>query len=395
MSQKSFPSFPLSRFLPFLLFFALLYGCGRTTPSSPERLGPSLEQLEPTNLPAFLDDLDRVSLKTAVARSLAALRQKNGAESIAFGKERVPVARIRDGLTAFLTLLETNTDLRFVLARDFAVYRVTAPVRFTGYYEPVLSGSLVRTARYCYPLYRRPDDLVEVNVPASSSEHVGEKLYGRMVNGKLLPYFSRAEIDGQGALAGKYYELVWVDDPVARFFLHIQGSGQIQLPDGKRLRVGYAGTNGKPYQSIGKFLLDQGKLRPGETSAPAIRRYLQAHPDEQDSILFHNQRYVFFQFTADGPRGSLGTLLTPGRSLATDPKIYPPGALGFIQSRRPVVGDHEQVTWQEFSRFVLLQDSGAAISGWGRADLFWGSGAETEAGYMAQGGELYLLVKKP
>ena len=395
MNQKPFLRFPLSPVLPFLLFFILLCGCGSTIPPSPTRPGPSLERLEPSTLPAFLDDLDRDSLKIAVAQSLAVLRQKNGAERIAFGTERVPVARIRDGLTAFLTLLETNIDLHSGLARDFAVYRVTAPVLFTAYYEPVLSGSLMRTARYCFPLYRRPDDLVEVNMPASSSEHVGERLSGRMVDGKLLPYFSRAEIDGQGALTGRHYELLWVEDPVARFFLHIQGSGQIQLPDGKRLRVGYAGTNGKPYQSIGKFLLDQGKLRPGETSASAIRRYLQAHPDEQDSILFHNQRYVFFQFTTDGPRGSLGTLLTPGRSLATDPKIYPPGALGFIHSRKPVVGQHEQVTWQEFSRFVLLQDSGAAISGWGRADLFWGSGAETEAGYMAQGGELYLLVKKP
>ncbi len=390
-----FPRFPLSSFLPSLLFFALFCCCGRAIPPSPERPGPSLERLDPTDFPAFLDDLDRASLKTAVAQSLSALRPKHGTESIAFGKERVPVARVRDSLTAFLALLETHTDLRPALARDFAVYRVTALVLFTGYYEPVLNGSPVRTARYRYPLYRRPDDLVEVDGSTVSPERAGEKLYGRMVNGKLLPYFSRAEIDGHGALAGKQYELIWVDDPVACFFLHIQGSGQIQLPDGKRVRVGYAGTNGQPYQSIGKLLLDQGKLHLGETSALAIRRYLQAHPDEQDTIFFHNQRYIFFQFASDGPRGSLGIPLTAGRSLATDAKIYPPGALGFIHSRKPVVGQQEQVSWQEFSRFVLLQDSGAAISGWGRADLFWGNGVEIEAGYMAQEGELYLLVKKP
>jgi membrane-bound lytic murein transglycosylase A len=329
-------------------------------------------------------------------RSLDVLRQRSGTETLAFGKERVPVARVREGLAAFLALLKTRTELRPALARDFVVYRVTAPVLFTGYYEPVLAGSLVRTARYRYPLYRRPDDLAEVNnVSTSSPEPAGEKLYGRMVDGQLLPYFSRAEIDGQGVLSGKRYELLWVDDPVARFFLHIQGSGQVRLPDGRRLRVGYAGTNGKPYRSIGKLLLDQGKLGPGEASAPAIRRYLYAHPDEQDAVFFHNQRYVFFQFTPDGPRGSLGALLTPGRSLAVDPQIYPPGALGFIRSRRPIVGRQGQVTWQEFSRFVSLQDSGAAISGWGRADLFWGSGPEAEAGYMAREGEFYLLVKKP
>jgi membrane-bound lytic murein transglycosylase A len=186
-----------------------------------------------------------------------------------------------------------------------------------------------------------------------------------------------------------------VDDPVARFFLHIQGSGQIQLPNGTRLRIGYAATNGKPYHSVGKILLEQGKLRPGETSTPAIRRYLQTHPAEQNRIFSLNPRYIFFQPTPGGPRGSLGVPLTPGRSLAIDPKVYPQGALGFIQTRRPVVDQQEQVTWQEFSRFVLLQDSGAAITGWGRADLFWGSNAETEAGSMAQEGELYLLVKKP
>jgi membrane-bound lytic murein transglycosylase A len=393
--RESFPRFPVSLFLPVFFIFALFYGCGyRTYASLSERLEPSLERLEPTSLPAFVDDLDRASLKTAVMRSLDVLRQRNGAENLAFGKERVSVARVREGLAAFLALLKTKAELRPALARDFAVYRVTSPVLFTGYYEPVLDGSLVRTARYRYPLYRRPDDLVEVDsVSTSSPGSVGEKLYGRTVDGKMLPYFSRAEIDGQGMLSGKHYELVWVDDPVARFFLHIQGSGQIRLPDGKRVRVGYAGTNGKPYQSIGKLLFDQGKLHPGETSAPAIRRYLYAHPDEQDAVFFYNQRYVFFQLTADGPRGSLGALLTPGRSLATDPQLYPLGALGFIHSRKPIVSQHEQVTWQEFSRFVLLQDSGAAISGWGRADLFWGSGAE--AGYMAQEGELYLLVKKP
>jgi peptidoglycan lytic transglycosylase A len=394
--HKPFPRFPVSLSLPVFLAFSLFCECSYITlpsRSSLERREPALERLEPANLPAFIDDLDRASLKTAVTQSLETLRQKDGGQSITFGNDRVPITRIRDGLAAFLTLLKTNAELRPALARDFAVYRVTAAVLFTGYYEPVLAGSLVRTARYRYPLYRRPDDLVEI----PSADPTGEKLYGRMVKQKLLPYFSRAEIDGQGALAGKRYELVWLDDPVARFFLHIQGSGQIELPDGKRLRVGYAGTNGRPYQSIGKLLLAQGKLLPGESSAPAMRRYLYAHPEEQDLIFFHNQRYVFFQFTADGPRGSLGALLTTGRSVAIDPKIYPLGALGFIHSRKPIVGPHEHITWQEFSRFVLLQDSGAAIRNWDRADLFWGSSAEAEveAGYMAQEGELYLLVKRP
>jgi membrane-bound lytic murein transglycosylase A len=356
---------------------------------------PPLERLEPAKFPLFLDDLDRPSLQAAVTQSLTALRQRNGVETLTLGEERVSIAQVRGSLKAFLALLETETDLQSALKEGFDVYRVTSPVLFTGYHEPVLRGSLVRTERYRYPLYRRPDDLVEVDLSVFLSERAGEKLYGRVVNGKLLPYFSRAEIDGQDALAGKQYELVWVDDPVARFFLHIQGSGQVQLPGGAPLRVGYAAANGRPYQSIGKILLNQGKLRPGEASTPAIRRYLEAHPAEQAAVFFQNPRYIFFQPVPDGPRGSLGVPLTPGRSLAVDPKIYPAGALGFIRTRRPLIGPQEQVAWREFSRFVLFQDSGAAITGWGRADLFWGNDAETEAGSMAQEGELYLLVKKP
>jgi membrane-bound lytic murein transglycosylase A len=346
-------------------------------------------------VPPFVDDLDRASLKAAVTQSLTALQKKEPAEALAFGAEHLSVDRIRQSLSAFLALLESSKELRSAVISNFDVYRVTVPVLFTGYHEPLLNGSRVRTHRYRYPLYRRPDDLVEVDPSLFFPERTGEKLYGRVVNGKLFPYFSRAEIDQQGALADKQQELVWVDDSIARFFLHIQGSGQIALPDGSRLRIGYAASNGRPYRSVGKFLLDQGKLSSGQTSAPAIRRYLAAHPAEQDEIFAHNQRYIFFQPTPNGPRGSLGVPLTPGRSLATDPNHYPIGALGFIRTMRPVVSPVEQISWQEVSRFVLLQDSGAAITGFARADLFWGGGADIEAGYMAQEGELYLLVKKP
>jgi membrane-bound lytic murein transglycosylase A len=393
ITRVAFPDFSFSLFLLFPVFLLFPCSCNRTGTTP-----PVLERLDSASLPTFADDLDRPSLKAAIQQSLIALRGKKETEGLAFGEERVSVGRIRDGLTAFLALLETGTDLQLALQRDFEVYHVAIPVLFTGYYEPLLHGNLVPTERYRYPLYRRPDDLVEVDLSVFSPEHAGEKLYGRVVNGKLLPYFSREEIDGRDVLAGKGYELVWVDDPIARFFLHIQGSGQIQLPDGQRLRVGYAGTNGKAYRSIGKWLLDQGKLRSGETSTPAIRRYLREHEEEQDTIFFHNQRYIFFHITpltAEGPQGSLGVPLTPGRSLATDPKIYPPGALGFIHTRRPVVDTQGEITWKEFSRFVLLQDRGAAITGWKRADLFWGSGDDTEAGSMAQEGTFYLVLKKP
>lgn len=372
----------LSRCIFLLLF--VLCDRGRITHAA-------LERLDPGSIPSFHDDCDRASLKVAVAQSLAVLRRKNEGAMLSFGEQRISVARIRESLQAFLLMLEKNENLQAALRRDFDIYRVSTPVLFTGYHEPLLHGSRVRTPRFRYPIYRRPDDLVEAS-PAASG--VGQKQFGRLVNGQFLPYFSREEIDGEGVLDGKQYELLWVDDLISLFFLHIQGTGQVILPDGTRLRVGYVASNGRPYTSIGKLLLEQGKLAPGEATTPAIRRYLQRRPAEQRALFFANARYIFFQFAPDGPRGSLGAPLTAGRSLATDPRLYPAGAVGFIRTKIPLVETSDQVSWKKSSRFVVLQDAGAAITGWRRADIFWGVDAEDEAGLMAQEGEMYLLLKK-
>ena len=246
----------------FLLLF--VFGAGRAQ--------AALERLAPDDIPAFSDDLDRASLKTAVAQSLTAFRFKNDTEMLPFGQHQISVARVRTSLQAFLGVLERNEDIQEALRRDFDIYRVTTPVLFTGYHEPLLRGSRVRTDRFRYPIYRPPDDLVEVRITGAEGK---EKKFGRMVSGEFLPYFSREEIDGKGVLNGKHCEMLWVDDPLSLFFLHIQGSGQVVLPDGKRARVGYIASNGRPYTSIGKLLLERGKLAPGEATTPAIRRYLQ------------------------------------------------------------------------------------------------------------------------
>jgi membrane-bound lytic murein transglycosylase A len=336
----------------------------------------SLEPVSSEFLPFTADDLDRASLITAVQHSLTALRKKDGTVTLARGGQQVTVSHVREGLELFLSLLHNHNEdnLGSALLRHFDLFQTPSPVLFTGYHEPLLNGSLVRTEHYRYPLYRPPDATLSDDVALSS--------------------LSRAQIDGQDALAGKGYELVWLDDPIDRFFLHIQGSGLIRLPGGTHLRAGYAADNGKPYQSIGKMLVEDGKLQSGSTSTLAIRQYLKSHPQERDAILFHNGRYIFFRLIPDGPVGSLGVPLTSGRSLAVDPTIYPAGGLAFIHTKRPVVTQANHVIWKDFFRFVLLQDAGAAIKGPTRADLFWGSAAEAEAGLMAQPGELYLLVKK-
>ncbi len=355
---------------------------------------PVLKRLPAHQIPPLVDDLDRQSLQAVLRQSTAALKHKPGTQTVAFGRKRISIGRLRDSLAAFLALLNQPGDWTANLQRDFDLYRATAPVLFTGYHEPELRGSFIRTARYRYPVYRRPTNLVEVDATQFASRPFEEKVYGRVANGKLVPYFSRAQIDGQGILAHQYKELVWLDSPIERFFLHIQGSGKIRLPDGVWFRIGYAASNGWPYRSIGKRLLMQGKLGPGEASAKAIRRHLRRHPTERDEILFHNPRYIFFRVVSEGPLGSLGVALTPGRSIATDPGWYPPGAVGFIVTKKPRLNGNEQVSWQSFSRFVSLQDRGAAITGPGRADIYWGSGPQPEAGFMAQNGELYLFLKK-
>ncbi len=374
--------------LLFLCFLVLLL------PVADSRAEPALTLLPAHQIPPLVDDLDRSSLKAVLQQSLAALAQKPDSQAFSFGQQQISADRVRDSLGAFLALLDQPGDLALEVQRAFDLYRATVPVLFTAYHEPELRGSFIRTERYRYPLYRPPTDLVQVDASRFTTQRFPPDMYGRVTNGRLVPYFSRAQIDGQRILVPQRRELVWLDDPVELFFLHIQGSGKIRLPDGAWFRVGYAASNGWPYRSIGKLLLGQGKLQTGEASAQGIRHYLRQHPAEQDRILFHNSRYIFFRVVSAGPLGSLGVPLTPGRSIAVDPNWYPPGALGFIRTTKPHLDKDGQVSWQPFSRFVALQDRGAAITGPGRADIYWGSGPQPEAGLMAQRGELYIFLKK-
>lgn len=356
-----------------------------------------LERVAGRHLPVFTDDLDREPLKAAVEKSLEFYRRKPAEQTLAFGKGTITAKELEASLVTFLSLLKEKADLNRTIPAYFDVYRVTRPVLFTGYYEPVLNGSRERNGRYQHPLYRRPDDLLEIDLSLFLPDYRGEKLLGRLVDGKLIPYFTRAEIDREQCLAGKGYELAWVDDPAALFFLHVQGSGQIFLEDGSRLRVGYAASNGRAFRSVGRLLLEKGLLSPEDVSMQSVRLYLKNHPEEQEKVLFHNERYIFFRPVPEGPQGSTGAVLTPGRSMAIDPRVYPTGALAFIRAQRPVFNEaQERVSWRPFSRFVLAQDSGVAITGPGRADLFWGSGEEAElaAGHMGRAGEMYFLVKK-
>ncbi len=262
---------------------------------------------------------------------------------------------------------------------------------FTGYYEPLLHGSLEKTDRYHVPLYKKPDDLIEVNLGAFRATLKGQNIAGRVEKGRLVPYHDRAEI-GKGALAKKGEVLLWVDDPVQAFFLHIQGSGRVKFEDGTEMRVGYAGQNGHVYYAIGKYLVENGTLPKEKVTMPAIRDYLAAHPDEAEMVMNKNASYIFFRELegADGPLGAEGVALTEGRSLAVDRRIFPYGM--------PVWLDLEGVFDSEkrIRRLVVAQDTGGAIRGAVRGDVFWGHGAEAEnnAGHMKSRGRYWVLLPR-
>ena len=263
---------------------------------------------------------------------------------------------------------------------------------FTGYYEIELRGSRRREGGFTSPLLKRPADLVMVELGLFRPAWRGERIAGRVENGQLKPYASRAEIE-RGALAQRGLELFWVDDAVDAFFLHIQGSGRVRLPDGTVARIGYDGQNGHPYVPIGRLLAERGALPRDEVSMQTIRAWLAAHPGEAAALMEENPSYVFFReiagpADAGGPLGAQGVALTAGRSLAVDRAFLPLGAPIWLDLEDPAEGNGR------LRRLVVAQDTGGAIRGPVRGDLFWGFGpqAAERAGMMKDRGTYYILL---
>lgn len=301
--------------------------------------------------------------------------------------------------TAAATAAATPDAARAFFAAAFVPYRVTdrgdADGLFTGYYEPLLRGARAPDARYRHPLLGRPADLVSVDLGQFDPELEGRRVAGRVAGGRLVPYPDRAAIE-RGALAGRGLELLWVDDPVDRFFLEIQGSGQVRLPDGGTVRVGYADQNGHPYRAIGKDLIASGAIAKEQVSMQAIRAWLETHPDEAPAVMARNPSYVFFRELPDlagasGPLGAQGVPLTPGRSLAVDRKFLPLGAPVWLDATAPYPEGERPLR-----RLLVAQDTGGAIRGPVRGDVFWGAGPEAErlAGRMKSPGRLFVLLPR-
>lgn len=290
----------------------------------------------------------------------------------------------------------------------FTPYEIWADVKnpasreglFTGYYEPMLKAvepaplekAEAPSARQGTPLYLKPDDLITVDLGAFKPELKGQNITGRVTEGKLVPYYTRAEIE-QGALGGKAFEILHVTDPVDAFFLHIQGSGQVVMPDGSIKRVGYAAQNGHKYVAIGKELIDAGYMKKEDVSMQSIRAWLEANPDKAQDLMNKNPSYIFFRpLDGEGPLGAEGVALTPLRSLAVDRRKIPYGAPVFLDISAPdPAADNTRI-----KRLMIAQDTGGAIRGTVRGDFFWGADAVAahNAGLMKSRGHAWVLLPR-
>ena len=287
--------------------------------------------------------------------------------------------------------------LRAFFEAHFEPYQLTNPDgstsgMITGYYEPLLRGSRTRTATFNQPVYGVPPDLLTIDLGSVLPDLKNMRLRGRLQGNKIVPYYSRAEIESREAIHPEH-ALLWVDDAVELFFLQVQGSGRVKLPNGQTVRLAYADQNGHPYLSIGRVLVEWGEMTAEQASLQGIQAWARQNPARLDKLLNSNPSYVFFREQAlkvgaeEGPSGSLGVPLTAGRSLAVDTSNVPLGAPVFLATTRP---DNAA----PIRRLMLAQDTGGAIRGAVRADYFWGFGADAGgmAGRMRQQGRMWVLL---
>lgn len=366
-------------------------GVGRSLSTS-EREAATLRALDDATCRELLhDDATPDSLLQAAERNLDYLSRLAPERRLSLLGREVPVAQL---VAATRAVLDSGGAQPERLCDRLRLYQVALgdPVWIMGYYQPELRASRRRTERFRYPVYRTPDDLVDVDLKEFCPDCPPRVVQGRVKDGRLVPYYTRAEIEA-GALSGRGYELAWLDDPVEAYFLHVQGSALLELEDGVRLQVAYAASNGHPYRSIAKLLSERGKMSGAALTLRALKDYLRAHPQEQAELFAHNPKWIFFRAVVAGPVGSCGVPLTAGRSLAADPAVYPHGTLAFLETEARADGVGSR---RKLRRFVFLQDTGSTTSGPNRVDVFWGSGsvAEAVAAEMADPGRLYFLLPK-
>ena len=297
--------------------------------------------------------------------------------------------------------LQTNNNpdsesVRAYFKQNFSVYKTTNfdgadSGLITGYYQPILKGSRIKSAKYPFPLYTTPPDLITVELDGLFPELKYKRVRGRVVGNKLVPYFNRAEIETDNSPI-KGHELVYIDNIVDVFFLQIQGSGVVQFENGEQVMVGYADQNGHSYNSVGRLLIERGELTSANASMTGIKNWVKNNPLKFRELLNNNPSFVFFRELPSGlpgPIGALGVPILAERAVAVDPKFVPLGAPVFLSTTQPNNN-------KPLKRLMMAQDTGGAIKGGVRADFFWGAGAEAgaKAGAMKQSGKIWVLLPK-
>lgn len=400
----------LNRLFQFILCAVLtgwwIAACAPTPTPKPPMPEAALKKVPLSEYPCFSDDKDYRQLTRSISMSLAYLRKLPPDRPVQFGNDAYRVDHVIRSLAFFDRLIKNHPspeELNETIRAHYLVYQSTGrpsdkDVLYTGYYEPILYGRLKPGDKFTVPVHTRPADLVEIDLGAFAADLRGRTVVGKYTGRSVVPYPTRSGIRRQADFDRIAPPLVWLRDEVDLFILQIQGSGRVELDNGEQFNILYDGSNGRPYRSIGRLLIQQGRIPADKMSMQAIRAYLLDNPQAAQAILDHNPRYVFFKKASQGPLGALGQVLTPLRSLAVDRSVMPSAALAFISLPLPEIDPWGNIgQWKPYRGFALAQDSGSAIQGPGRIDLFMGHGkqAETAAGHLKHSGELYFLVLNP
>ncbi len=382
-----------------IIFLIILSSCARAPLKNREDL------MRPAgDAPALVDSLSKESFFIALRKHIDVMKKSNQVKDpMVFGKKQIAKA---DYIASLEKIFEHESDYLNYISVNFESFEVYgrdewADVMVTGYYEPKVAGSKKKTKEFFQPAYATPSDMLTIDLKKFASKFpTGQKLgtlQARVENKRILPYFDRQEIDENYKLANRNLELAWLD-PIDAFFIQIQGTGVVEFEDGEKLRIGYDSQNGHAYFPIGKFLTDHIPLE--EMSMQRIRSHLKTLPfNEQQAILNKNPSYVFFRKLDGKALTYAGMEVEDGRTIATDLQLFPKGAMAFLDIEEPVFESESAIValnWDRRPRFVFDQDTGGAIKGSGRVDLFYGEGdvAAQKAGVMKQKGKLFYLVPR-
>ena len=367
--------------LALVIIALIISGCRKKVVEDKSQ-GPLRLITDPKLMPKFIDDFDKESILVSVRKSIKYIethktnfKQQSG---------QFTQAEVLDSLKLFETILNSSANKEEFDARikaEFDVYITMADnnneVLFTGYYQPIIPGSYTQTEKYKYPLYRRPKDLV-----------------------KGQPYYTKRQIDDEGVLKGQNLEFIWLESYLTVHTVQVQGTAVIRLPDGNEINIGYDGDNGCAYTSIIKEIIKDGHLKKEDISLDSLEKFIGLNPLLEKKYIMMNDRYIFFKEIKGGPYGSLGIEVTPRRSLATHKfqnteYLFPPCGIAFVDCQLPII-DGERIAYDRTSFFAINQDTGSAITGSGRADIYYGVGekAKLYAGYTHKTGKLYYLKVK-